>query len=263
MQPGLVVGDRPARRDLDGARAAQVLAGERLRVGLHRLRRALRHHLAAVLAGARAHVDHPIGAADHVLVVLDHDDAVAQVAQVLQGADQPVVVALVQADGWLVQHIHDAGQARADLAGQPDALGFAARDRIGAAIQRQVVQADIVQEAETGLDLAHDALRDLLLGAGQLQLAEPVQAHRQRHALDLEDRLAMAFALARLAADQHVARLGTQARAAAVRAGLDVAVLAQLLAHRGRVGFAPAALRFGITPSNGWRLTVLRPFSLT
>ena len=36
---------------------------------------------------------------------------VAQVAQVLQRADQAVVVALVQADGRLVQHVHDAGQA--------------------------------------------------------------------------------------------------------------------------------------------------------
>ena len=37
------------------------------------------------------------------------------VAQVLQRGDQAVVVALVQADAGLVQHIHHARQARADL----------------------------------------------------------------------------------------------------------------------------------------------------
>ena len=44
------------------------------------LRRALGHHFAAVHAGARAEVDHPIGGADGLLVVLDHEDRVAEVA---------------------------------------------------------------------------------------------------------------------------------------------------------------------------------------
>ena len=242
-EPRQLVVDRPALRNGDGARAAQVLAGERGGVALHRFGIALRHHLAAVLAGAGAHVHDPVGHADHVLVVLDHDHAVAQVAQVLQRADQAVVVALVQADGRLVQHVHDAGQARADLAGQPDALGLAAGNRVGAAVQRQVVQAHVVQEAQPRLDFAHDALRDLLLGAGQAQVAEPGQAGRQRHGLDFVDGLALAFAAARILADQHVAGLGPQARAAAIGAGLDVAVLAQLFAHGGRIGLAPAALQ--------------------
>ena len=39
---------------------------------------------AAVLAGARAHVDDVVGGEDRILVVLDDDDAVAEVAQVLE-----------------------------------------------------------------------------------------------------------------------------------------------------------------------------------
>jgi hypothetical protein len=91
--------------------ARQVLAGQRARCGLHLLERALRHHAPAVDARAQAHVDHMVGRADHVLVVLDHEHAVADVAQMAQRADQAVVVALVQADAGLVQHIHHAGQA--------------------------------------------------------------------------------------------------------------------------------------------------------
>ena len=65
---------------------------------------------------------HVVGGADRLLVVLDHDHRVAQVAQALQRVEQPRVVALVQADGRLVQHVEHAHQARADLGGQPDAL---------------------------------------------------------------------------------------------------------------------------------------------
>ena len=80
---------------------------------------ALGHDLAAVLAGPGADVDQVVGGADGGLVVLDHDQGVAEVAQPDQGLDQPVVVALVQPDGGLVEHVQHPGQAGADLGGQP------------------------------------------------------------------------------------------------------------------------------------------------
>ena len=46
-----------------------------------------------------------------------------------------MVVALVQADARLVEHVEHADQAGADLGGEPDALRLAARQRAGAAIQ--------------------------------------------------------------------------------------------------------------------------------
>jgi hypothetical protein len=79
--------------------------------------------------------------------MLHHDDRVAEVAQVLQRFQQALIVALVQADGGLVEHVEHAGQAGADLRGEPDALAFAARQRAGGARQRQVIEADIVEEA--------------------------------------------------------------------------------------------------------------------
>ncbi len=81
---------------------------------------------AAVLAGLRAHVDEIVGAADRILVVLDHDHRIAEVAQLREGGEQAVVVALMQADRGLVEHVHHAGQAGADLAGEADALCLAA-----------------------------------------------------------------------------------------------------------------------------------------
>ena len=56
---------------------------------------------------------------DHVLVVLDDDDRVAEVTQMHERLDQPVVVALVRTDRRLAEHLHDAREARAELRGEP------------------------------------------------------------------------------------------------------------------------------------------------
>ena len=95
-------------------------------------------------------IDDVIRRADRILVVLDDDHRVADVAQAMQRVEQALVVALVQADRRLVQDVHDAHQSRADLAREPDALGFAAGKRLGAAVERQVVEPDVDQEAAAG-----------------------------------------------------------------------------------------------------------------
>jgi len=141
-----------------------------------------------VHAGTRAQVQHPVGRADGVFVVLHHEHRVAQVAQAAQRGDQAVVVALVQADAGLVQHVHHAREAGADLRGQADALGLATRQRVRAAVQAQVVQAHIVEEAQPRGDLADDLVADVGLVALELQALEVVQAFAQRRMLDLVDR---------------------------------------------------------------------------
>ena len=133
--------------------AGQVLAGDRLLDLGDALHRAAVDDLAAVLAGARADVDDPVGFADGLLVVLDDEHGVAEVAQADERVDEPPVVALVQADRRLVEHVQHADETRPDLAGEPDALRLAAGQRAGGARQREVVEADVEQEAEAGVDL--------------------------------------------------------------------------------------------------------------
>ena len=189
---------------------------------------------------ARPHVHHEVGRADHVLVMLHHQHAVADIAQMLQRADQAVVVALVQADAGLVQHVHHAGQATADLAGQADALGLAAAERFGAALQTQVVQADIVQEFQARGNLAHHLVGDLGLGALQRELLEIALRLAQSGVADFVDgALVLAFA------DQHMTRFLAQAGAVAARAGLHAAVACQILAHHAGIGVAVAPLHVG------------------
>ena len=51
-----------------------------------------------MLARAGADIDDPVGAADGLLVVLDDEDGVAEIAQVQEGVEEPPVVPLVEAD---------------------------------------------------------------------------------------------------------------------------------------------------------------------
>ena len=87
------------------------------------------HDAPAVYARPGAHVDDIVGLAHGILVVLHHQQGVAQVPQFLQGGQQLVVVPLVQADGGLVQDIQHSHEGGADLGSQADALALAAGER--------------------------------------------------------------------------------------------------------------------------------------
>ena len=76
---------------------------------------ALRNQPATTAPGAGADVDQVIGVADGVLVVLHHHQGVTLVAEGPQGTEQDGVVAGVQADGGLVQHVAHALQVAAQL----------------------------------------------------------------------------------------------------------------------------------------------------
>ncbi len=96
------------RRHVDRELAGKVLARERARE-LHELVRvALPHDLAAVDPGARAEVHDAVREADRLLVVLDDDDRVPEVAHREERVDELAVVLRVEADGRLVEDVEDA-----------------------------------------------------------------------------------------------------------------------------------------------------------
>ena len=90
----------------------------------------------------------------------------------VERVEQPVVVARVQADRRLVEDVEHADQAAADLAGQANALRLAAGERRRGAVEREVVEADVVQEAEPAADFLEHFGGDQLLVAFELQLGE-------------------------------------------------------------------------------------------
>ena len=124
--------------------------------------------VAAEAAGARTEVDDPVGGLDRLLVVLDDEHGVAEIAQAVQRLDQALVVALVQADRRLVEHVQHARELAAELRREPDALRLAARQRRGGAVEREVVEADVEQERQARLDLLEHLAGDLRARAGEL-----------------------------------------------------------------------------------------------
>ncbi len=185
---------RPVRRAGGVRRAAGSPCGRRgtgrsasRRCSSSSLHRARVDHLAAVLAGARADVDHPVGGADRLLVVLDHDQRVAEVLEPDQRLDQPLVVALVQPDARLVEDVEHAHQPGADLGRQPDPLRLATGQRARGPVEREVVEADVEQEPEPLLDLLEHPLGDLALARRQVDVAEELGRLVDRHRADLGD----------------------------------------------------------------------------
>ena len=152
----------------DGEFAGQIFAGPRVRRCFKVGDLALRDDVAAVDAGAGADIEHVVGGADGVFVVLDHDHSVAEVAQPAERFEEPRVVALMQADGGLVEHIEHAGQAGADLRGEANALALAARERARGARQREIFKPDIDQEAQPLADFLEHADGDLVLLRSEL-----------------------------------------------------------------------------------------------
>src|SRR5690606_7465485 len=101
--------------------------------------------------------------------------------------DEALVVALVQADGGLVEDVEHAHQAGADLGGQADSLRLTARERAGGAVEREVVEADVEEELEALLDLLEHPLGDLSLAVAQLDRAQEVGGLVDRQGADLGD----------------------------------------------------------------------------
>ena len=122
----------------------------------HILHRALGHDMPPVFSRARADIHQIIRAAQRFLIVLHHDKRVSQLLQMAHGGQQPGVIPLMQADGGLVQNIQHPRQPAADLGGQADALGLAARKRGRPPGKGEVFQAHVAKKAQAGIGFPQD-----------------------------------------------------------------------------------------------------------
>ena len=138
-------------------------------------------------ACTRTDIDDMVGSVHGVLIVLDHNQCVAQITQTLERIEQLVVVALVQTDGRLVQNIQHAHERRTDLRRQTDALALAARQRTRSTRQGQVFQTDRLQKSQTVQDFLDDTITDLVLHLGQFQIMHEIQCLGDRQFTVLGD----------------------------------------------------------------------------
>src|SRR5215213_7559377 len=165
----------------DGTAPGQVRTGQRIAIVQQFPDSARVHYPAAVFTGTWTNVDRPVGGLDRFLVVFHHDQRVAQIPQPQQGLDQPAVIALMQPDTWLVKHVEDAHESRADLRREADSLRLPAGEAARRTAQRQVVQAHIEQELQTLVDLLEHPLGNLPLTLAELELTKKRRGSIDRH----------------------------------------------------------------------------------
>ena len=104
---------------------------------------ALEDDLAPGVAGRGAHVDDVVGDLHHVRVVLDDDHGVALVAQLLEQLGQAVDVPRMEPDARLVEDVHHVDEAAGQVLDHLDPLRLATGQRVGLAVETQVVEPDV------------------------------------------------------------------------------------------------------------------------
>ena len=177
-----------------------------------------------MLTGTRPHINEPVGGAHGVLVVLDDDHRIADIAQPCQRLEQPLVVALVQSNRRLIEDVQHADETRTNLRRQANTLRLATRERRRRTIERQVPHTNVFEKRQALDDLTEDPLGNQSLGLRQLE--------RRRPSNRLLDRLVGGL-VDRETTDGDRQALGLQTRAIALGAGthchpLFDAVLLQL-----------------------------------
>ena len=238
----------------------QVAPGLRIGLGADLSRCALGHQTATALACTRANVDDVVGVANGFFVVLNHHQGVALVAQGLEGLEQNLVVARMQANGGFVEHVANALQLAAQLGRQTDALGFATAQGGCAPVQGEVAQAHFFQKRQAPCNFGHQVAGNVGRATAQGQTRHPLAHTAHAQAGNVGDGLAL---------KAHRPRGGVQTAALARWArgvgevfhlGLGKALLAPSLlvvAHRVVQGLALVAGELQTSAHTVWAPAVL------
>src|SRR5664280_1486694 len=128
---------------------------------------ALEDDPAAVVAGAGAEVDDPVGVRQDRLVVRDDDDRLAGVDEPVEQAEQVLDVGEVEAGGRLVEDVDEA--LLGHVGGQLEPLPLAAGQRSERLAEDEVAEPDVGEPVEDGVRgrRARLAGAEELLGLGQ------------------------------------------------------------------------------------------------
>ena len=187
-----------------------------------------------MFTSARPDIHNPIAGPNGVFVVLDNEHGVAQVAQSVQRVDQAMIIALVQPDGRLVQHIQRAHESRANLAGQTNALGLTTGQGASRAREGQIVETDIEQKPKACVYFFGDALGNHLFALTQLEACQKLRRLGNRQFTHLRDGFVVDF---------YRQRFGFESRTLAGRAWLFAHVTFVLLSLRIAFGALMTALQ--------------------
>ncbi len=194
------LGDAPLGGDIDLFLAGKILSGDAPLGPGHGLDVTVGHNFAATDPRTGPEVDDMIGRPHRLFVMFHNDDGVAGVAEAGERIQQAAIVAGMQADGRFVQDVQHAHQAAADLAGQADTLRFTAGQRRGGAVQREIVEPDVQQEAEPAADFLQHFRRNRGSCVVQPQLSKKLHRLANRQVANFGQRPASLICESRMSA---------------------------------------------------------------
>ena len=134
-------------------------------------RRALKQQLPALDASLGTELDHLVGEAHGLFVMLDHEHRVAAITQRDERIEEFLIIVRVQSDARLVEHVNHADQAHPELCREPDALRFTAGQRGVVPVERQVTEPGLEQKREALSDAGDDVAHGLVGPVGRDEFA--------------------------------------------------------------------------------------------
>ena len=100
--------------------------------------------------------------------MFDDEHGVAEIAERFEDVDEPLRIARMQADGRLVENVECADEMRTERSRELNALRFAAGQRRGQSLEREVVEADFVEKLQARTNFVQNFVRDFRLRRREL-----------------------------------------------------------------------------------------------
>ena len=142
----------------------KTLSGEGVGVVRERLKGAHAENLSSFSSTPWAHFHHAIRSANGVFIMLDNHHGIASRDKFFKGIEQKDIVAGVQADGGLVQHVEDTTEAGAQLSRQPYPLNLSTAQALGGPVQGQIMKSHFRQKMAPFSHLMRNGFGDGVVG---------------------------------------------------------------------------------------------------
>ena len=191
------------------------------------------NHFAAQAPRTRSKVHEVVSGPHDVFVVFNDDNGVAEIAELLEDANEAFGVLRVEADARFVKDVGATDQAAAEAGAQRDALRFAAAEGFAGAVQGQVTDPDFAQVAQPRFRLLEESLPNFGFRWREFQALGPFQGIGSGHAQHFRQGAA---------ADEYVLCAFAQARAVARGARGAATVPAE---HDAELNFVALLLEVG------------------
>ena len=129
----------------------------------------------------RAEIDDIICVLDRLLIVLDDQHGIAQIAKLMQRVEKPFVITRMQADARFVQNIKHTAKLRSDLRRKPNTLAFAAGQGCRRTPERQISKPDRIEKTNAAIDLLQYQPGDLFVAGRELDRGKFLRRLCDRH----------------------------------------------------------------------------------